>query len=395
MRRLLFVDHVNRILGGAEVNLIELLGGPEARAGWDVTVACSPGSRLDAALAGSGVARVPFQFGGAVNELRIVGRRFPLAGALRAWRALRRATRDLAQILAARRPEIVVSCTNKDHFAATAAARGTGARCVWWVNDIVSADFFPRLARRAFHARARRGAARLVTVSEVGRRALLAEGLPAGLVTVIHNGLPPERYRRGPRGALRRLIGAGEGDFLAGIVGRFTPWKGQDLVLRVARRWRAAGVPGRFLLIGHAFNEDQPYEAALKDYIREHALADTAHLVPFQPDIAAALGDLDALVHASVKPEPFGRVIIEALAVGVPVAAARAGGVPEIVTDGADGLLVTPGDEAGYDAALRRLAAEPDLAARLAEAGRRTFERRFTVARVRADFEALFAEVAR
>lgn len=392
MRRVLFVDHVNRILGGAEVNLVELLADAEARRAWDVTVACSPDSPLDERIAALGVRRAPYQFGKSVNELRVVGRSFPLLGAVRGLRALHAAGTRLHEILRETGAEVAVSCTNKDHFAATAACRRSRAASVWWVNDILSADFFPAPARRGFCWRARRGAARLAAVSEVARRALVDQGLPPELVTTIHNGIPLERYACRERGALRRLIGAGDDEFLAGIVGRFTPWKGQDVVIRVARRWRDAGLKGRFLLIGRAFNEDEPFEKSLREAAR--GLEGTVHFVPFQPDISAALSDLDVLLHASVKPEPFGRVVIEAMAVGVPVVVARAGGVPEIITDGRDGLLVPPGDEAAYVAALRSLAENPARRAALAAAGRRTVEERFTVSRVQRDFERVFAEVA-
>ena len=392
MRRVLFVDHVNRILGGAEINLAELLAEPGARAAWAAAVACSPGSPLDERLAGLDVRRVPYGFGGAVNELRVVGRAFPLLGAVRGLRALHAAGRRLGEILRETGAEVAVSCTNKDHFAATAACRRARARSVWWVNDLLTPEFFPAAARRAFGWRARRGAARLAPVSEAARRALLDEGVPAERVTTVHNGIPLERYARRGRGTLRRLIGAGDDEFLAGIVGRFTPWKGQEVVIRVARRWRAAGLKGRFLLIGKAFNEDAPHEAALREAAR--GLEDMVQFVPFQPDIGAALSDLDVLLHASVKPEPFGRVIIEAMAVGVPAVAARAGGVPEIITDGKDGLLAPPGDEAAYVAALRSLAESPARRAELAAAARRTVEERFTVSRVQRDFERVFAEVA-
>lgn len=392
MRRVLFVDHVNRILGGAEVNLVELLAEPCARAAWAATVACSPGSPLDERLAGLGIRRVPYAFGRAVNELRVVGRRFPLLGAVRGLRALHAAGKRLGEILRETGAEVAVSCTNKDHFAAASACRRGRARSVWWVNDLLSAEFFPAPARKAFVWRARRGAARLTPVSGAARQALLDEGVPAERVTAIPNGIPLERYVRQARGTLRRLIGAGDDEFLAGIVGRFTPWKGQDVVIRVARRWREAGLRGRFLLIGRAFNEDTPYETALHEAAR--GLEEVVHFVPFQPEISAALSDLDVLLHASVKPEPFGRVLIEAMAVGVPVVAARGGGVPEIITDGQDGLLASPGDEAAYVAALRSLAASPARRAALGAAGRHTVEARFTAGRVQRDFERVFAEVA-
>src|SRR5260221_10323950 len=99
--------------------------------------------------------------------------------------------------------------------------------------------------------------------------------------------------------------------------------------------------------------------------------------------MASVLGDLDVLVHASTRPEPFGRVIIEAMAAGLPVIAARAGGVSEIITDGVDGLLAEPGDLENYRLQLDRLLRSTELATRLAGARRQTLGDRFSIQRVR------------
>jgi glycosyltransferase involved in cell wall biosynthesis len=76
-------------------------------------------------------------------------------------------------------------------------------------------------------------------------------------------------------------------------------------------------------------------------------------------------------VHCSITPEPFGQVVLEGLAAGLPVVAAAAGGPAELITDGVDGLLTRPGDVDALAAALRRLDADPTLAASLAKAGRK------------------------
>lgn len=72
----------------------------------------------------------------------------------------------------------MISIPNKDHFCAAAACRSAGVPSVWWVNDIVSAQFFSRLVRAVFLFRARRSAAQVVVVSDYARRALLDQGLP-------------------------------------------------------------------------------------------------------------------------------------------------------------------------------------------------------------------------
>lgn len=93
------------------------------------------------------------------------------------------------------------------------------------------------------------------------------------------------------------------------------------------------------------------------------------------------------LLHCSTSPEPFGRVIVEAMAAGTPVIAARDGGVPEIITDGVDGFLAPPGDLDAYLAALRRVWSGPPAAA-LSAAARRTVAERFSITRVKTEFQS-------
>ena len=135
-----------------------------------------------------------------------------------------------------------------------------------------------------------------------------------------------------------------------------------------------------------------PY-ASLRDFIRTRGLDERIHFLEFQSDMAAALASMDVLLHCSTRPEPFGRVLIEGMAVGIPVIAARAGGVPEIITDDVDGLLVTPGDRNAYLAAMKRMTQELGLIARLVTAGHGTVARRFTVDRVVEDFARLVDSV--
>ncbi|MFM8360146.1 MAG: glycosyltransferase family 4 protein [Verrucomicrobiota bacterium] len=393
--RVLVVDHVSKVLGGAEVNVLELLDQPGAREAWDVAAACAPGSPLAARLAAQGWPVHPHAFAPELNELRVVGRRFNPVAQLRGWQELQRASHRLQALVRETRPDVLLSCTNKDHFAAGAASRALGIAQVWWVNDILSADFFGWPVRKMFVARTRASSPQLAAVSEFGRAALVREGVPAGRVTTVHNGIPLERYRRDPARPLRRQLGLAEGTPLFGVVGRLTPWKGQEIFLRVAQAWAAAGRPGHFAVMGGAFNEDAPYARHLRDFVRDHGLGERVTFVPFAPDVAALLSSLDALLHTSTKPEPFGRVLIEAMAAEVPVIAARAGGVPEIVTHGRDGLLVPPGDVAGYGNALRRMMESTEERAGWVREARRAVAERFPMSRVLADFRGLLERAVR
>jgi len=391
MKRILFVDHVSRILGGGEINLVELLSAAGQTGRWTVACACPQESRLSQALKEIRVQQWDYGFAESLNTLRVVGRRFSLLRSLRGLAALCAARRRLEKVIADFRPEAVVSCTNKDHFCAVSACATASVRSVWWVNDIISADFFPRSVRLMFCWRARR-ASHLITVSNFARQALVSQGLRGELVTTIHNGIPLDRYQRGQRGFLRRQFGLPNDEPLIGILGRYTPWKGQELFLRVAHAWTRENSSGHFVLIGNAFNEEEKYESSLRQFVTEHRLGKRVHFVPFQSNVAAALSDLEVLIHASLRPEPFGRVIIEAMALGVPVIAARAGGVPEIIADGVDGLLANPGDTSDYVIKLRELFASKDLAGKLSRAARETVQKRFTLEVVEDAFERVLSD---
>jgi glycosyltransferase involved in cell wall biosynthesis len=112
--------------------------------------------------------------------------------------------------------------------------------------------------------------------------------------------------------------------------------------------------------------------------------------VPFQNDVASAYRGLDVVVHASERPEPFGRTIVEAMACGRAVVVARAGGAEELFEDGRSGLGFRPGDAADLARALLTLARDEALRADLARAGRENAVARFGRDRLAAEAFAAY-----
>jgi len=394
MKRVLFVDHANRILGGAEVNLLELLAAAAPAGNWTIACACPRASRLSSAIEKLKIPQFHHGFAPALNELRLVDRKFSIFDVMAGWEAMRDARQGLEKIISEFQPDVVVSCANKDHLCAAPICRRAGAVPVWWVNDVLSSDFFSWPVRMAFRIQAQRYKARLITVSDYARNAVLKLGLPAKQVVTVHNGLPLEKYRRGARGYLRQHLGITDTDPIIGIVGRMTPWKGQGLFCGLAKVWVEKKLKGHFVLVGQAFNEDQSFETDLREFVDNFSLESRVHFIPFQDDVVSTLSDLDVLIHASTRPEPFGRIIIEAMAAGVPVVASRIGGVPEIITEETDGLLAEPENLEDFMDQLKRLIDSPDFASRLAATASQTVETRFSLARVRQQFEQVILEVA-
>jgi glycosyltransferase involved in cell wall biosynthesis len=128
--------------------------------------------------------------------------------------------------------------------------------------------------------------------------------------------------------------------------------------------------------------------------VKEHALADRVHFLGFQDDIAACMKAVDVVTHTSIMPEPFGRVIIEGMLSKRPVVATRAGGVMDIVEDGENGILCSPGDAAELARVLERLKSNAPLRERLVEQGYVNATSRFGTQRYVESVEKILADVA-
>jgi glycosyltransferase involved in cell wall biosynthesis len=122
------------------------------------------------------------------------------------------------------------------------------------------------------------------------------------------------------------------------------------------------------------------YPEMLRRKTAAFGLSDRVTFLGIRDDIPDLLAGLDVLVHTPTAPEPFGRALAEAMAVGRPVIAARCGGIPEVVEDGVTGLLVPSADVRAFTAAVVRLLEDPALCRRLGNAGRHRALARFGIA---------------
>lgn len=213
---------------------------------------------------------------------------------------------------------------------------------------------------------------------------------------VIYDGLPPEAFIiPDARREARAEFGIAPDAPLVGLVGRLTAWKGQDVFLRAMAMARQEVPNLRALLIGEGGPGDEAFVARLHRLAEELNLGDAVIFTGLRADVPRLLSALDVLVHTSVAPEPFGLVIIEGMAAGLPVIATRAGGACEALEDGVSGLLVTPGDASALSEALTRLLRDRAWAAALGEAGRRRARERFTVERFVQAVGAVYDDVLR
>ncbi|HIL70319.1 MAG TPA: hypothetical protein EYG38_10785 [Verrucomicrobia bacterium] len=251
MKRVLFIDHVSRILGGAEINLIELLNCPDSRCHWQVGAAVSFDSPLQQRLEKSGAQLMDYRLSSELNQLRLVNQGFPLFKGLKPLLSVYKAIKDLTEICREFKPDILVSCTNKDHFISGWVGRRLGISSVWWVNDVMHPDFFSMTIRTIFRFLAGRNADHLITVSDFAMRNLIELGIPESKIQCIHNGIPIETYQIQSelRFGLKAELGISEDNPIIGFIGRLTPWKGPDFFLDLADRWIQEHPKGHFLLV--------------------------------------------------------------------------------------------------------------------------------------------------
>lgn len=181
---------------------------------------------------------------------------------------------------------------------------------------------------------------------------------------------------------------------VVGYFGRLERWKGPDVFIEAAERV-ARDRPGvRFLMVGGAlFGRDEVFAASLPDMVRRAGLTDRLAMTGHRADAIGLMGGCDVVAHTSRSPEPFGMVVIEAMAMGTPVVATRTGGPEGIIDDQRNGLLVRPDDASDLAAAIASLVDEPDRRALLGAAGQSLVRSRYSARAMAQSFADLYAEV--
>jgi len=214
----------------------------------------------------------------------------------------------------------------------------------------------------------------VITISEGIRQVLLSEGLAPDRVSCVRSAVDATPYLgHYDKAAFRHRLGLPEGTPLAGMVAQLIERKGHRHVLEALPSVLARH-PGLVLLVyGRG-----PLEPWLRERIAAAGLGDSVRLMGFVDDLPSQLGCLDLLVHPADM-EGLGVSLLQASAARVPIIASRAGGMPEAVRDGENGLLIAPGDVPALARAMDRLLGDAALRATMGDAGRALVLREFSV----------------
>jgi glycosyltransferase involved in cell wall biosynthesis len=188
------------------------------------------------------------------------------------------------------------------------------------------------------------------------------------------------------RADARKELGLRENELVVAHLGRLVRWKGQDVFIRALARAAQAIPSARGLIVGawHAEDEKPGLLGGGESYYRElSALAEQlgapVTFTGFLRDPGKVYAAADVVAHTSTAPEPFGRTVIEAMMAERPVVAANAGALPEIVVDGATGILTPPGDDAALADALVSLLSSDARRAQMGSAARQRAQAEYTL----------------
>lgn len=285
------------------------------------------------------------------------------SGRMRQVHRFARTIRRLTSLIRSSQVHGVVSWLAKAHLYGGLAAQLAGVPAVWYQLAMPAAvHWTDRLATLL-------PAAGILTCSAAGADAQ-EQIWPSRPCTVVYPGVDLTNFAPRPaseKAALRRDLGLPTDDVLVGIVGRLQHWKGMHVFIDAIARLRDDFPRLRGVIVGGSHDHEPEYPSRLRQQMKRLGLDDAIIMTGFQSDPAAWMSTFDVCVHASNR-EPFGLVVVEAMALGLPVVASDTAGPTEVIADGETGLLAPFGNDATLARQIQRYLEAPDWAAEIGHA---------------------------
>jgi glycosyltransferase involved in cell wall biosynthesis len=272
---------------------------------------------------------------------------------------------QIAAIARHERADIIVNWMWITHFYGGVAAMLTGLPAVWYQLEVPRDKFWLVRLATLLPARA------IITLSQDGQQAQ-AEIWPHRPTPLVYPGVALDRFEPtalpSPQQARQKLGLPLQGPII-GIVGRLQRWKGMHVLVQAMPKVLQKYPDAHCLVVGGKHDLEPEYEEYLTSEIAALGLQEQVIMAGLQRNVPEWVQAMDVFVHASDK-EPFGIVIIEAMALGKPVIAGSAGGPTEIITNGVNGLLTEYGNPDELAIAILRYLDEQDFAHNVAVAAR-------------------------
>ena len=241
----------------------------------------------------------------------------------------------------ARQYDLIYANTQKALVVGALASFLSRRPLVYHLHDILSTDHFSPTNLKVAVTLANRFASLVIANSKASQDAFLAAGGRSDIIDVVYNGFDPEVYQsdRTNVSQLKTQLEL-DGQFIVGHFSRLSPWKGQHILIE-AITYCPRNVTAIF--VGDALFGEQEYVEQLHKQVAELGLENRVKFLGFRSDVPQLMAICDLVAHTSIAPEPFGRVIVEAMLSGTPIVAAQSGGAIELIEPGINGFLVPPG----------------------------------------------------
>lgn len=348
-------------VGGAELSLLDVLEGLQER-GHSVLLAAPEDGNLLETAAARRIRTAAWDF---PRALRRVGRHTGPLTVFLALSGVLRALWSLLRMIYKQRPEIIYSNGVKCHLLSGMPRLFLWRPVVWHARDFVA----QRGIARVLFPLARFTRIQVIANSQAVAAEWQTRGIPAVLV---YNGFNVKPLRKIERNsACLQLLSAGV----------LVPWKGFEVILRACRLLPESLAWTLTICGGEIYETDgqQGERKRLEQLAAELGIRDRVTFTGMVDDLGGYLDASDILLHGSVRPEPFGRVVAEAMLAETPVIASRGGGIPEIVRDGVDGLLYPMGDVQALRDAICRLAGDANGRSAMGKSARARILRDFAL----------------
>ncbi|WP_375515489.1 glycosyltransferase family 4 protein [uncultured Nostoc sp.] len=291
----------------------------------------------------------------------------------------------------AREYDFIYANTQKALVVGALASFFSRRPLVYHLHDILSKDHFSQTNLRIAINLANRCASLVIANSQASKTAFLQAGGRPDIIEVVYNGFEPKNYQTNESdiNKLQQELGL-QGKFVVGHFSRLAPWKGQHILIDALAKCPPEVTA---ILVGDALFGEQDYVQKLHQQVAHLGLENRVKFLGFRSDIPQLMAACDLVAHTSTSPEPFGRVIVEAMLCGKPVVAAKAGGVMELVEHGLNGFLVTPGKPQELAEVIITCLQETEITATIAKNARTTASRRFDVAIINQQIAQLLSHI--
>ena len=377
--RVLFLDHIS-FLGGGQKSMLALMDGLRQQGGFELRLLV-PQGELAIAAGQCGYTVDTFMFGAIKRNWN------PLRWIAGAWLLLS-AVGTIIGIIRDHEIEIIHANSLKTAILGGLAARITGREAIFHARDFLAAGLFGRaLVHWAYRVSDRIIVNSRAVAGVFGNNA-------RGKVAVVYNSIDqPLALTADVRQSMRGAHGIPPNAPLIGYIGRLHPEKGLETLLTAFKSIAEKLPAARLWIIGAPMPGEEPYQDTLLGITRQLGIAGSVRFWGWRHDATGLMNCFDLCVVPSVR-EPFGRVTVEAMMLGVPVVATASGGTLEIIDDGVDGLLFPPGDAVALAGRCLKLINDTGVKNRLTNHAAEKATRTFGKAQYIAGTLAVYASLA-